>query len=225
MTLVMIDLDRGITAGQAIDMLFGIKLSKHRGLKDKVSSLMRNGLVDYKAQLVVDRSSNRVYHDQYTTLHNAVLIQALLTDPKKVKQVFDDDKYRHEIAGVFNGLLLERRSIVGISLIKPEVLRFLDALSSDCNLREEKLANPFETLPQIIFGTSVDLLQTVLAQNVSQESGDAMMAHYLNGDLQEAVDASAKISSSNPYLQQLTNHIQREYRNACEFENLLDFLE
>jgi hypothetical protein len=221
----MIDLDRGITAGQAIEMLFGIKLSKHRGLKDKVTSLMRNGLVDYKAQLVVHRSSNRVYSDQYTTLHNAVLIQALLPDPKKVKQVFDNNEYRYEIAGVFNALLLERRSIVGISLLKPEVLRFLATLSSNSNLREKKLANPFETLPQIIFGTSVDLLQSVLAQNASQESGDAMMAHYLNGDLQAAVDASSKINSSNPYLQQLIKHIQREYRNACEFDDLLDFLE
>ena len=186
---------------------------------------MRNGLVDYKAQLVVDRSSKRVYRDQYTTLHNAVLIQALLPDPKKVKQVFDDNEYRHEIAGVFNALLLERRSIVGISLIKPEVLRFLDTLSSSSNLRTEKLANPFETLPQVIFGTSIDLLQTVLAQNVSQESGDAMMAHYLNGDLQAAVDASKKVDSSNPYLQQLIQHIQREYVNAREFDDLLDFLE
>ena len=221
---VMIDLDPGITGGRAIEMLFGIRLSKHRVLKDKVNSLLRNGLVGSNTKFG-GRNSYLVYRNQYTTLHNAILLDALLPDTKRVKQVFDDKEYRYEVAGVLNALLLERRSIVGISLIKPEVLRFLDVLSSNSSLREEKLANPFETLPQLIFGSSIDLLQTVLAQNVSQESGDAMMAHYLNGDLQATFDASSTICSSNPYLQQLINHIQREYRSAGEFEDLLDFLE
>jgi len=209
----------------AIEKLFGIKLSKHEGLKNKVNSLMRNGLIVYNDQMIVERKSRLVPRDQLITLHNAVIIQSLLPDPKKVKRVFEDSAFRQEMAALFGTLLLERRSIVDLSLLKPEVTLFLDVLTGAENLREVWLANPFEALPQVALDGPVDLLQAVLAQSSSLSTGDAMMAHYLSGDLQQAYQAAQAITISDPRLQLYRQLVEREYREAREFDDLLDFLE
>lgn len=217
--------DKGMAVALAIEKLFAIKLSKHAGLKNKVNSLMRNGLIVYNDQLVVERKSRMVPRDQLTTLHNAVIIQSLLPDPKKVKKVFEDQAFRHDMAELFAALLLGRRSIVDISLLKPEVVRFLEILSSAESLREVKLANPFETLPQLVLDGPLDLIQAILAQNTSLSSGDAMMAHYLDGNLEAAWESAQKMNSDDPRLQQYRDLIAREYRAAKEFDDLLDFLQ
>ncbi|QKX17313.1 hypothetical protein [Microbulbifer sp. YPW1] len=209
----------------AIEQLFGIKLSKREGLRNKVGSFMRNGLIVYNDQLIVERNSRAIPRDQLTTLHNAVIIQALLPDPKKVKKVFEDQAFRQNMAKLFSALLLGRRSIVDISLLKPEVARFLGVLSGTTNLREERLANPFETLPQLVLDGPLDLLQAILAQNSSLSSGDAMMVHYLEGNLEAAWDSAQQMSTTDPRLLQYRDLIEREYRAAKEFDDLLDFLQ
>ncbi|GAA5525296.1 hypothetical protein Maes01_01862 [Microbulbifer aestuariivivens] len=220
----MASLDKGMSVAQAIEKLFGIKLTKHEGLRNKVNSLMRNRVIVYNAQLIVERKSRGVPRDQLTTLHNAVIIQALLSDPKKVKRVFEEPNFRQEMVKLFSALLLERRSIVDISLLKPEVLKFLEVLSGTACLREVKLANPFETLPQLVLGP-MDLLQAILAQTASLSNGDAMMAHYLNGNLEAAWESAQKMNSNDPRLQQYRDLVAREYRAAKEFDDLLDFLQ
>ena len=217
--------DKGLTLAEAINNLFQIKLSKHQGLRHKVNSLMRNDLIVYDDQLVTHRRSRVVPRDQLPTLHNAVIIQALLPDPRKVKQVFEEPSFRQDMARLFSALLLERRSIVGISLLNPEVLKFLEVLSSTANLREVKLANPFETLPQLVLDGPLDLIQAILAQNTSLSSGDAMMAHYLEGNLQAAWDSAQKMNTADPRLHQYRDLIEREYRAAKEFDDFLDFLQ
>ena len=217
--------NQGMSLALAIEQLFGIKLSKHEGLRNKVGSFMRNGLIVYNDQLIVERNSRAIPRDQLTTLHNAVIIQALLPDPKKVKKVFEDQAFRQDMAQLFGALLLERRSIVDISLLKPEVLRFLEVLSRTANLREVKLANPFQTLPQVVLDGPLDLLQAILAQNTSLSSGDAMMAYYLEGNLEAAWNSAQKMSTTDPRLLQYRDLIEREYRAAREFDDLLDFLQ
>jgi len=209
----------------AIEQLFGIKLSRHEGLKNKVNSLMRNGLIVYSDQLIVQRKSREVPRNQMTTLHNAVIIQSLLPDPKKVKRVFEDQTFRHDMARLFGALLLERRSIVDISLLKPEVTRFLEILSSDKGLRVVRLVNPFETLPQLVLDGPLDLIQAMLAQNSSLSNGDAMMAYYLKGELGEAWEAARGMKTDDSRLLQYRDLIEREYADAKEFDDLLDFLE
>lgn len=217
--------DRGMPVALAIDKLFGIKLSKHEGLRNKVNSLMRNGLVIYNDQVNVQRKSRGVPLDQLTTLHNAVILQSLLSDPKKVKQVFEDQVYRHDMSELFGALLLERRSIVGLSLLNTEVSGFLAVLSGSECLREVMLANPFETLPQVVLDGPMDLMQTILAQNSSLSNGDAMMAHYLEGNLEAAWQDAQTICTDDSRLLQYRGLIEREYTNAKEFDDLLDFLQ
>ncbi|WP_444891998.1 hypothetical protein ACJJIE_13295 [Microbulbifer sp. TRSA001] len=217
--------NEGITIAAAIKKLFSIKLSEHEGLRNKISSLNRNGLFDCEGQLIVQRQSKRVLPDQITTLYNAVILMSLLPDPKKVKRVFEDKAFRHDITPVFGALLLERRSIIDIALLKPEVSKFLEVLSGTENLREIKLANPFETLPLLALDGPLDLIQAILAQNTSLSNGDAMMAHYLEGDIEAAWRSAQKISTKDPRLLQYAHLIERTYREAQEFDDLLDFLQ
>jgi len=209
----------------AIKNLFGIELKRHEGLRNKVNSLMRNGLIIYRDDPNVQRSSRGVPRDQLPTLHNAVILQSLLPDPKKVKKVFEDQAFRHDMAKLFGTLLLERRSLVDISLLKPEVTRLLEMLSGSESLRKVKLANPFETLPQLVLDGPVDLMQAILAQSTSLSSGDAMMAYYLNGDLEAAWESAQAIKTDDSRLLQYRDLIEREYTEAKEFDDLLDFLQ
>jgi len=186
---------------------------------------MRNGLVIYNDQLNVQRKSRGVPRDQLTTLHNAVILQSLLSDPKKVKQVFEDKFFRHDMSELFSALLLERCSIVGLSLLNKEVTSFLAALSGSKSLREVMLANPFETLPQVVLDGPMDLMQTILAQNSSLSNGDAMMAHYLEGNIEAAWRHAQTICTDDSRLLQYRDLIEREYTNAKEFDDLLDFLQ
>ncbi len=217
--------DDGIPVALAIEKLFEIKLSRYQGLRNKVNSLMRNGLITYRDEPNVQRKSRGVPRDQLTTLYNAVILQSLLPDPKKVKLVFEDQAFRHDMAKLFSALLLERRSIVDLSLLKPEVVLFLEVLSGSENLREIKLANPFETLPQLVLDAPPDLMQAVLAQNTSLSNGDVMMVHYLGGDLEAAWQAARTVNTDDSRLLQYRDLIGREYRDAKEFDDLLDFLQ
>ena len=213
-----------MSLAQAIKLLFEIKLSQHEGLRNKVNSLARLDLIRVDTATKVQRSSRGITNDQLITLHNAVILHSLLPYPKNVEKVFNDQKYRHEVTELFRALLLDRRSIVDISLLKPEVIKFLEVLSGTASLRDTRLANPFQTLPQIVLAGSTDLIQAVLVQSCSLTNGDAMMVHYLKGDLAEAWQSAQSISSSNPHIQQFKALIERDYHAAEKFDQLLDLL-
>ena len=94
------------------------------------------------------------------------------------------------------------------------------------DLRTESLPSPFvdNVLPQMGLGPAAgsSLLKTLAAQTACLSPGDGMMAWYLEGNLEKAYEAALKIETDNPVLDGYKRRVLTEYRNAKEFNDLLD---
>jgi hypothetical protein len=106
-----------------------------------------------------------------------------------------------------------------------QVDQFLSQLTSDCDLRTQRLPNPFECLPQLVLAKGTSMMPALLAQSSSLTTGDAMMVHYLNDEIEQAWKASQSISSDDTKLMRFKHLIEKEYREAVEFDDLLDLLQ
>ena len=94
------------------------------------------------------------------------------------------------------------------------------------DLSKEKLANPFSDVwPQMGLGPHQgNLLKTLASQTAALSVGDSMMAHYLNGELEQAYEKANGVVTNNALLLKYRDLILSEYQDAKEFDDLLDFL-
>lgn len=171
------------------------------------------------------RNSVRIDPNDKTLLWNAILLHGVFGEPKAVVAILSDPEKRREYAEWARAVFLDRQSVAGVGLLRQELFDFLERLPL-ADLRCERLANPFaDVLPQMGLGPhGGNLLKTLAAQTAALSIGDSMMAHYLNGDLQEAYEAACAVSTDNPVLLRYRDRILAEYQEAKEFDDLLDSL-
>jgi hypothetical protein len=159
---------------------------------------------------------------QATILYNALLIDTIVVKPAQVKEVFRDKKKRAEIAELAEAILIGKQTVTGIALCSTNVADFLSGLKGDLNLYEERLANPYKKFPNQIFGSHTGIVRVLLAQSQLLSAGDSVLVHFLNGDIAKANEMAAMLPAEGDtgLLRQM---IQRQYQQASEFDDLLDF--
>ncbi|MCK4794540.1 MAG: hypothetical protein KAV87_63005 [Desulfobacteraceae bacterium] len=218
-----------MTLPEAIDLLFGIKLSKNRKIKDCLDNFTRekSGFITVHRDMVVHRDNLTISRDQHTTLFNAVVLQGLFSETRTVRRLLTENNpvFRNQMAELAKIILIDRNTLLGISLLPTETLKFIDVLASDTDLTRVRLKNPFETLPQIVLESGTNTIQAFLAQTAALSASDSMMAHYLAGDIEKAWQAAQQVSSDNETVNKYKALINKEYKEASEFDELLNSLE
>lgn len=156
---------------------------------------------------------------------NAIILQGLFGAPKVAITLIRDFAERQPYVDWARQLFLDRQSVGGLGLLRHEMTVLLDQLGK-ADLSKEKLTNPFvDALPQMGFGPHQgNLLKTLASQTAALSVGDSMMAYYLNGDLVLAYERACKVVTDSALLLKYRDLIIREYHNAKEFDDLLDFL-
>ena len=205
---------------------FSLALCKSGSLKNTVKSLIRNGVITAKREQIGygfgGRSHQYIQQKELNKLHNAILIQGIFSDPKIVKSIFVDSEKRKELAGWARSMLQHRQSALSIGLISNVLESFLCDLESDLDLSVAKLANPFTELPQLALNGLSSTLKVLVAQSAVLSQGDSMMAHYFNGDLEAAKTCAESLSTEDPTVEHYRAMIIKAYKDAKDFDDLLD---
>ena len=217
------------TLAGAFHMLFRVDINRHEPVKHSLNSLIKSNLIGHTKTPIGfahdSRSRIWVHPDQMDTLNNAVLLHGLFWNTRTISKIFKDKRpfvYRHRMAEMSRMALASRQ--LGIALLPREMEEFLDLLGSEADLKSVRLPNPFEVLPQLSPDREYGIIQQMLTQSALLSNADSMMLHYLNGDLQRAKDAAQSIDMDDPRLGPYRAMIEREYREASEFDELLDIL-
>lgn len=225
----------GLTLQQAVGGALGIKLASFPALRNSANTLL-NALIKEKVISISkerfeystsDRSKLLIPKSSAPCLVNAVILQGVFAEPRIVLGLITGDKDRAEYANWARELLVNRQSVAGLGLVRPDLIKFLDMLGANSvDLRKERLPNPFaDTLPQMGIGPAAgagSLLRLVATQSASLSLGDSMMAHYFDGRLEDAYQAALQICSDNPLLRKYRDLIISEYEEAKAFGDLLE---
>ena len=218
--------ETGLTVPEAIRKLFDINVATESALiKNKAMSMVRNKLIKTISQPKLDDHRSPVYladRQQLDVLFNALLLNAIFHDPKDVKKIFENTSYRQQCAKVVSSMLVDRNSLMGITLNRPDALAFAEALAGDTDLYTQRLPNPFAVLPQLALGKNHSLLHALLVQASTLAPADNILLAYIEGDLKKAASLAARIGSENEAINQLKRHLERVLCEAVEFEDLLD---
>lgn len=228
MLLVVIE-ENLMTIPEVIDLLFGIQLAKNPKIRSCLDNFTRenSGLIPVHRDTVIHKDNKTIHRDQHTTLFNAVVLQGLFSETRTVRKLLTENKpaFRNQMAELAKIILLGRNTLLGISLLPTETLNFIDVLASDADLTKVRLNNPFETLPQVVLESGTNTIQAFLAQTAALSDSDSMMAHYLAGDIEKAWQTARQVTSDNEIVNKYKSLINKEYREASEFDELLDSLE
>ncbi len=156
---------------------------------------------------------------------NAIVLQGLFGTPKISIMLIRDPSERQAYVDWARQLFLDRQSVAGLGLLRQELILLLDRLV-EANLSTEKLPNPFaDAWPQMGLGPHQgNLLKTLASQTAALSVGDSMMAHYLNGELEQAYERANGVVTDNALMLKYRDLIISEYQDAKEFDDLLDFL-
>jgi hypothetical protein len=211
-----------LTISEAIRQLFGIDVaSQSQLLKTKAESLVRNELIKIETEQKVQRRAKYLAPGQMTVLFNALLLNAVFHDPKDVKRIFEDKAYRQECAKAVRAMFGESNSLMGIAISNGKASEFTEALAGSFDLYQQKLPNPFAVLPQLALGKNLSLLHALLAQSAAMAPADNLLLAYLQGDLDKAAQVASMMRSDNDAVNQLKRHVEKELRDAVEFDDLL----
>jgi hypothetical protein len=155
---------------------------------------------------------------------NAILLQGIFGTSKAAVMLIREVEQRQAYADWARTLFVDRQSVAGLGLLRQELVILLDQLVT-ADLRVDKLPNPFaDALPQMGFGPHQgNLLKTLASQTAALSLGDSMMTYYLDGDLEQAHRAANEIATDNPLLLKYRALITRQYSEARDFDELLDF--
>jgi hypothetical protein len=197
-------------------------------LKGKAMSFVRNGLLPAESEQVVQRKQWFVTDaDGVTILYNALLLSTFFPDTKYVKTIFSDPKARIEAAEQLKAVITERQTLLGVALLKPAAIELVESLQAgdSFDLRQNRLPSPFESLPALEPGNNMTLMSALLAQSASLDAGDSLLAAYLARDWQRAsrlCDELESLGDVPPGCRSLVEAIRARYREAQEFDDLLD---
>jgi hypothetical protein len=215
---------------EAIKLHFGIPLAKHEAMRSDVGYLLKAmakaGVITLDGEQLAHKTSWRIPAKEMLAVRNAVLLQGIFPEPKVVIKLFNSVTERRSHAQWARELLLERQSVAGLALVHNDLIDFLRVLESQADLKTHELANPYpDALPQIgLANYGGNLLRALATQTAALSVGDNMMLHYLNGELEQAVACANSLITNNALLLQYRSLIIREYEQAKEFDDLLDFL-
>lgn len=197
-------------------------------LKDKAMSFVRNGLLPAESEQVVQRKQWYVTDaDGITILYNALLLSTFFPDTKHVKGIFNSRKARLEAAEQLKAVITERQTLLGVALLKPAAIELIESLraADSFDLRQSRLPSPFEALPQLGLGSNMTLMSALLAQSASLDAGDSLLAAYLARDWERAgelCDELEQLGEVPPGCRALVEAVRARYREAQEFDDLLD---
>lgn len=214
-----------ITIPHAIKILFNIEVSKESPyLKDKANSFVRNKLIQTVEEKKTQRKSVFLKdHQQLDVLFNALLLNAFYPDPKHVVKIFKDVKFRYDCAQTIRALFGRQSNVAGQALISGKVNELISVLESDADLFKNKLPNPFQKLPQLAFGKNTGLLNCLLLQASALEPVDNVLNAIAKGDWNKARELSINLSKESPGAIELANMIDKKFKDAQEFNDLLDY--
>lgn len=214
---------------EAIKLHFGITLAKHEAMRTDVDYLLKAmhkaSVIALEGEQLTHNKSWRIPAKDMCAVRNAVLLQGVFTDAKLVIKLFNSTPERHSHAQWARELLLERQSVANLALAHENLLGFLRVLESGADLKAHDLPNPFPaSLPQIgLASYGGNLLRALAVQTAALSAGDGMVLHYLNGELEQAFTCANQLDTNNALLLQYRSLIIREYEQAKEFDDLLDF--
>lgn len=217
-----------ISPPDAIRMLFSVELSEYKGFKDLVYPLIRNkGFLNVNKEHMGGASNKHhllIARDSLNKFYNAVLLQGFFADSKRVRLIFSDKEKRLEAGEFLDIILSERQSILGVGLQSSKLVEFIQIIKSNISLAEYRLPNPFIELPQLSLNGLTSVMQVLLAQSAVLMHGETMMLHYLNGDIEKAYQAACLFEPTDKILTKYHVLICQQYKEAKEFEDLLDYL-
>lgn len=205
--------------------LFKVKLSQHKYLKDKLTSLLRNGVVRTKEIQEPARKTKTILipESQRFSLHNAVLLNGFIDDPAKISRIFSDIHYRHEIANLLVKLFVDNDELDGLKIARTALDSFFTMLLSDADLSMAPLPNPFTVLPQMVFNQGVSMMQSIMLKGVTLGDADAMAVHYLTGDIERAHSLAIKFKAKSDGAELLRQKIITDYEHALNFQKNFSF--
>ncbi|KZY96961.1 hypothetical protein A3746_04370 [Oleibacter sp. HI0075] len=202
--------------------LFQIDLaSENKFLKDKANSFRRNKLLKVVEEERVQRKSVHLAPGQDIVLFNALLLDAVFSDPKYVKKIFEKPETRKDATQKLKSLLMERNTVTGIALSSDQTGAMISALEGELDLYTEKLPNPFATLPQVVLGQHTNLLNALLVQASVLDPLDSVLAAYVEGDIDRACELADQLSDQSavgPFI----GLIRKQQVEVKRFKTLLD---
>jgi hypothetical protein len=224
--------DSHLSVKEALRQLFGIEsYSRIPKLRNSINTLFRalkKGHILDEANVPIEFTSSESEHwyllrKDLVAFHNAVILHGIYSEPKVVIKIFQNVDERKELAVWARDILINRQSVASVGLIRHQLTQFLDQLDSQSDLHQKRLTNPFDNaLPQMGFGPHGNLLKVLAAQTAVLSFGDSMMVRFLDGDLEGAAKAARELSTTEPLLSRYKTMILSEFREAAEFDDLLD---
>ncbi|TCS43103.1 hypothetical protein [Reinekea marinisedimentorum] len=206
----------------AVGRMFGLKVSRESPyLKDKVHSLLRNKLIAIEEVQLTHRKGKYLKAGQETRLWNAVILNAIFSDPADVKKIFEDKVFRQQCTDHMKALFGERQSSIGIALQASAVQELLTDMET-ADLDVKRLPNPFATLPQVALGKNSGLLHALLTQAAALEPEDALLNAYLAGDYSKAQEIAKNLDTDQPVLNALCMNIEQIIQEAEEFRDTIN---
>ncbi|MDP2505581.1 MULTISPECIES: hypothetical protein [unclassified Oceanobacter] len=207
---------------ETIRDLFGIDSAEESTvLKDKANSFRRNHLLKVIEKHRVQRKIVYLVDGQEVVLFNALLLSSIFHDPKHVKKIFEDRKTRNEAATTIRSILLERSNVCGIALTSAAAQELVACLENETDLYSVKLPNPFEILPQIVFGKHTNLLNALFAQASVLDPLDSVLAAYVSGDIDKACYLANKIENQ-VMVKPFVDLIRKQNKERQRFSKLLE---
>lgn len=226
--------DEYISTPDAILELFKVNLSEHKEFKDLLYSFIRNrgkgdSFLNTKEVPQENTGANTrnnlfIPRNSLIKLNNAVILQAFFNDTKKVKKIFTNDKLRRKASDLIALILTDRNLILGIELQSRNAEELVKLMRSNKSLDTNRLPNPFLELPQLSLGGMTSIIQGLIAQSAALSQGHSMMDEFLNGDLECAYETSMSLQSFDFSIKKYQTLVQNKYKEAMEFEELLENL-
>jgi hypothetical protein len=215
------------TIPDAIRILFNVDVAKDSPLlKSKAMSMVRNGLIKTEEELIVHRKAIYLADNQEVVLFNALVLNAIFPDPKIVKEIFTDRTKRISAVQTLRDVLLTRTSLCGIALSNMDAIKLVSMLDGNTDLYTERLPNPFQVLPQVVLGKDTNLMQALLVQASVLEPSDSILMAFINGDIELAYNLVKQVEQveHSGAMSVMAEAIKAKYKEASEFDDLLDFL-
>ncbi len=214
---------------EAIQKLFGIKLTGFAKFKDKIITLENKACIHCENEMAMggkhSRGKRSYLPSQLNRLHNVVLIAGFYSKPAIVKDVADNLSRRQEHVTALRELLAGRERVGDIQFDVAALASFLDRLELCQSIDDERLPNPFIKLPQVIdngTGQLLSVLDVYSDADVQLSKVERMLAAYLNLDLDVAYKLSNELDAASGVSLQLKQRIQRDYCEAQHFDDLLE---
>lgn len=210
---------------EALSLLFGSNiLANVPSLRTKANSFLRNGVLNFKADLITHNNKNVIPESELDTLFNAMLLSSIFTNSKEVKAIFCEAAKRQQCAGIVKAMFTRQHSLAGIALSSSKATAFVTCLEGGVDLRANRLPNPFKTLPQATLGSNGSLLRVLLAQAAALEPMDSILMKYLDGEWLEAKALIDQLDANASGVAELKAEIDKKIHEAEEVDDLLDFM-